>query len=101
MHQNIPLSSERMSRLSDGSRTAASRRSTDNAVSVRHESRRDALLEWPQTHEAEGAPVEGLHIVVAAFCRALSNAHRDEGEAAGMFQRNAVGFPAAEQRIIQ
>jgi hypothetical protein len=71
-----------MSRLSDGRRTAASRRGTDNAISARHESRRDALLEWPQTHEAEGAPVEHLHIVVAELCRALSNALRDEREAA-------------------
>jgi hypothetical protein len=60
MHQNIPLSSVPMSRLSDGSRTGALRRRTDNAVSARHESRRDVLLEWPQTHEAEGAPVERL-----------------------------------------
>jgi AraC family transcriptional regulator len=82
MHQNIPLSSVTMSRLSDGSRTAASRRRTDNAVSTCHESPRDALLEWPQTHESEGAPVERLHIVVAELCRALSNALRDEREAA-------------------
>jgi hypothetical protein len=82
MHQNIPLSSVTMSRLSGGSRTAASRRRTDNAVSARHESHRDALLDWLQTHEAEGAPVERLHIVVAELCRALSNALRDEREAA-------------------
>ena len=81
MHQNIPLSSERMSRLSDGSRSA-SRRRPDNAVSALHESRRDALLEWSQTHEAESTPVERLHIVVAELCRALSNALRDEREAA-------------------
>src|SRR5258708_9155747 len=82
MHQTIPLSSVPMSRLSDGARTAASRRRTDNGVSARHESRRDAVLEWPQTHEAERGPVERLHIVVAELCRALSNALREEREAA-------------------
>src|ERR1700726_245931 len=82
MRQSIPLPSVPMSRLSDRSRMAASRRRTDNALSARHESRRDALLEWPQTHEAEGAPVERLHIVVAELCRALNNALRDEREAA-------------------
>ncbi|HWX30668.1 MAG TPA: DUF427 domain-containing protein, partial [Steroidobacteraceae bacterium] len=68
-------------RLSDGSGTA-SRHRTDDAVSGVHESRRDALLEWPQTQEAEGTPVERLHFVVAELCRALSNALRDEREAA-------------------
>src|ERR1700724_3876766 len=73
--------SERTSRLSDGSPTG-SRRRTDDAVSTPDESRRDAPLEWPQTHEAEGTPVERLHFVVAELCRALSNALRDEREAA-------------------
>jgi len=81
MHQNIPLSSERKSRLSDESPTA-SRRRTDDAVSAPQELRRDESLEWPQTPEAEGTPVERLHIVVAELCRALSNALRDEREAA-------------------
>jgi AraC family transcriptional regulator len=82
MHQNIPLSSVRSSGSSDGSRTAASRRRTDNTVSALHELPRDVLLEWPHTHEAKGAPVERLHIVVAELCRALSNALQDEREAA-------------------
>jgi len=67
--------------LSDGSRTAARRR-TDDAVSAPDESRRVALLEWPQTQEAENTPVERLHFVVAELCRALSNALRGEREAA-------------------
>src|ERR1700687_6334867 len=81
MHQNTPLSSVRTSMLSDGS-GPASRRRTDDAVSAPQESRRDAPLEWPQTHEAEGTPVERLHFVVAELCRALSNDLRDEREAA-------------------
>jgi AraC family transcriptional regulator len=81
MHQDAPLSSVRMSRLRDGSGTA-SRRRTDDAVSAPQESRRDGRLEWPQTHEAEGTPVERLHSVVAELCRALGNALRDEREAA-------------------
>jgi hypothetical protein len=60
MDQNLPLPSVPMSRLSDGSRTAASWRKTDSAVSARHEPRREVWLEWPETHEAEGAPVKRL-----------------------------------------
>jgi|ERR1700730_9291356 AraC family transcriptional regulator len=67
--------------LSDGSGTTLRRR-TNDAVSAPNESRRDALLEWPQTQEAENTPVERLHFVVAELCRALSNALRDEREAA-------------------
>jgi AraC family transcriptional regulator len=86
MHQ---LSSEPMNRLSDGSRTA-SRRGTDNAESTPHESRPDAPMEWPQTHEAGGARVERLHSVVAELCRALSNALRDEREVAQECIQRAV-----------
>jgi AraC family transcriptional regulator len=81
MHQTVPLSSVHTSRLSDGSRTTASWHRADNTVSALHELRRDVQLEWPQTHKAEGAPVERLHIVLAELCRALSNALRNEREA--------------------
>ena len=67
--------------LSDQPGTA-SRRRTDDAVSAPAESGRDALLEWPQTQELENTPVERLQFVVAELCRALSNALRDEREAA-------------------
>ncbi|MDB6160391.1 MAG: helix-turn-helix-domain containing protein AraC type [Gammaproteobacteria bacterium] len=89
MHQTIPLSSVRMNRLSAESRTG-SRCTTDNTVSASDESRPDALLEWRQAHEAEGAPVERLHIVVAELCRALSNALGDEREAAKECIQRAV-----------
>jgi hypothetical protein len=78
MHQTFPLSSVRMNWLR--SRVAASQRRTDNVASRLNESRRDAQLQWPPTGEAEGAPIELLHIVVAELRRALNNALRDERE---------------------
>jgi len=75
---SLPLR-ERFTR--DGSGTASRRRS-DDAVSGLSEARRDAPLEWPRPHDAEGTPVERLQFVVAELCRALSNALRDEREAA-------------------
>lgn len=91
MDRNISLSSVRISRLSDGSGTA-SRRRTDNPVSVFHESRAGALLERRQTQEAEGTPVERLRFVVAELCKALSNALRDEREAAQEGIQRAVAM---------
>jgi AraC family transcriptional regulator len=67
--------------LSDRSGTVSPRR-TDADLSAPDESRRDALLEWPQTQAAENTSIRRLHFVVAELCRALSNALRDEREAA-------------------
>src|ERR1700693_609610 len=71
-----------ISRLSDRSKAVAARGQTDNAVSAAHEWCRDALLNWPQTREAEGVPIERLHLALAGLCRALSNALQNEREAA-------------------
>jgi hypothetical protein len=48
----------RICRLSDRSKAAAARRGTDGTVSAPHEWCRDALLNWPRTHEAETVPIE-------------------------------------------
>ena len=60
----------------------AYRRRTDNAASANQVSRRDALFGWAQTDEAEGTPLESLHIVVTELCRALSSALGDDRKAA-------------------
>jgi AraC family transcriptional regulator len=91
MRQNIPLASVRTSTLSDGSPPTSQRRS-DGTVSGLHKSPRDRSLEWPQTHEAGGMPVERLHIAVAELCRALGNALRDDREAAQECIQRAVSM---------